>query len=186
MAVTYPNAGPKAWPWFPLRPTDTPVRRFAVIAPLGLAIVGGLGFGLFADAGLLAIVVGMVCFVIAAAVAAWQLRRRHEHARLGYANARIANGGNEVGQIALARELEALGQGALGNDQSLLAALSVSRQNAQIARARAQRLRGQQPTMPAPIADANRGAAPATAGPPAGVAPELWNVMTPEEKALFQ
>jgi len=87
VSVTYPNAAPRAWPWFPLRPTDTPVRRFAVLAPVGLVVVAGLGAWLFADAGLLAILVGMAAFLVGVVGAAWHLRRRHPHARLGLANA---------------------------------------------------------------------------------------------------
>jgi phosphatidylglycerophosphate synthase len=63
------------------------VRRFAVLAPVGLAVVAGLGFVLFADAGLLAILAGMAAFTVGVVGAAWHLRRRHPHARLGLANA---------------------------------------------------------------------------------------------------
>ncbi len=77
----------RVWRWFPLRPTDTPVRRFAVLAPVGVAVVAGLGVGAFGSAGALAIAVGIGTFITAAGVAAWQLRRHHPHARLGFANA---------------------------------------------------------------------------------------------------
>ncbi len=87
VSVTYPNAAPRAWPFFPLRPRDTPVRRFAVLAPVGLAVVAGLGIGVFADAGVLAILVGITAFIVGVVGAAWHLRRRHPHARLGLANA---------------------------------------------------------------------------------------------------
>jgi phosphatidylglycerophosphate synthase len=84
--VTHPNAKPRASRWFPLRPTDTPVRRFLTLAPAGLLVVGGLGVAAFAGAGVAAILVGMACFVVAAFFAAGQLRRHHPHASLGYAN----------------------------------------------------------------------------------------------------
>ncbi|MDO9590202.1 MAG: CDP-alcohol phosphatidyltransferase family protein [Microcella sp.] len=87
MSVTDPSAAPRAWPWFPLRPTDTPVRRFVSLAPVGLALIAALGAWLFAEAGLPAILVGMAAFVVGVVGAAWHLRRRHPHARLGFANA---------------------------------------------------------------------------------------------------
>jgi phosphatidylglycerophosphate synthase len=77
----------RVWPWFPLRPTDTPVRRFVVLAPVGLAVVAGLGAVVFGEAGVLAILVGMAAFTVGVVAAAWHLRRRHPHARLGAANA---------------------------------------------------------------------------------------------------
>ena len=58
-----------------------------MLAPAGLAVVVGLGLGLFAQAGVAAILTGAAFFVVAALVAAWQLHRRHPHARLGFANA---------------------------------------------------------------------------------------------------
>jgi len=85
--VTYPDAGPRAWRWFPLRPTDTPVRRFAVVSPVGLGVVVGLGTWLFGDAGAPAILAGAACFVVGVVFAAWHMHRHHPHARLGYANA---------------------------------------------------------------------------------------------------
>ena len=87
MSVTHPDAASKAHRWFPWRAHDTPVRRFVLLAPAGLAVVVGLGSWLFADAGVLAMFVGMLAFVAGAVGAAWQLRRRHPHARLGFANA---------------------------------------------------------------------------------------------------
>ena len=56
VSVTYPNAAPKAWPWFPLRPTDTPVRRFAALATVSLSLDGVDGWlarrqGLCSDFG---------------------------------------------------------------------------------------------------------------------------------------
>lgn len=81
------TADARVWRWFPLRPTDSPVRRFVTLAPVGLAVVAALGAGVFAEAGPLAILVGMVAFTLGVAGAAWRLRRRHPHARLGFANA---------------------------------------------------------------------------------------------------
>jgi len=77
----------RVWPWIPLRSTDTPVRRFVVLAPVGLAVVAGLGVGVFGTAGALASAVGISCYTVGVAVAAWQLRRHHHHAPLGFANA---------------------------------------------------------------------------------------------------
>lgn len=85
--MTYSDAARRAWRWFPLRPTDTPVRRFVVLAPVGLALVVGLGAWLFADAGILAILGGVACFVISGVFAAGKLGRHHPHALLGFANA---------------------------------------------------------------------------------------------------
>ena len=77
----------RVWRWFPLRPTDTPVRRFVVLAPVGLAMVAGLGVGVFGPVGAFAIAVGIGTFLTAVAITAWRLRRHHPHARLGFANA---------------------------------------------------------------------------------------------------
>ncbi|OYX55796.1 MAG: hypothetical protein B7Y93_04510 [Micrococcales bacterium 32-70-13] len=77
----------RAGRFFPLRPTDTPVRRFAVLAPVGLGVVAAVGAGVFGSAGALAIILGLAVFSVSAGIAAWQLRRRHPHARLGLANA---------------------------------------------------------------------------------------------------
>lgn len=93
--------------------------------------------------------------------------------RLAYANAQISNPGGEVGQIALARELEALGQGFLGNDESIRAALQVSRQAAAIRRASAETLLGRASGTVTPLAQQN-----------AGVAPPVQ--LSPEDAALFQ
>jgi hypothetical protein len=76
---------------------------------------------------------------------------------LAYSNARLKNGGNEVSQQALAREMEALGQGMLGNDQSLRAALSVSKQGAAIALEEARVKRGGQAGVIPTIAEVNAG-----------------------------
>lgn len=84
---------------------------------------------------------------------------------LAYSNARLKNGGNEVSQQALARELEALGQGMLGNDQSLRAALTVSKQGAAIALEEAKVKRGGQAQAIPTIADVNANTpAPAATG----------------------
>jgi len=85
--VTFPDAAPRARRWFPLRPTDTPVRRFATLAPLGLALIVALGAWLFGAAGGLALVGALAVFLAGAALALWQLHRHHPHARLGFANA---------------------------------------------------------------------------------------------------
>jgi len=77
----------RAGRFFPLRPTDPPVRRFAVLAPVGLGVVAALGAGFFGSAGALAIILGLAVFAVSAGVAGWQLRLRHPHARLGLANA---------------------------------------------------------------------------------------------------
>ena len=81
------TASPTVWRVFPLRPTDPPVRRFAVLAVVGAVLVATLGGLLFASAGVAAIAVGVAVFAVGASVAAWRLHRRHPHARLGYANA---------------------------------------------------------------------------------------------------
>lgn len=85
--MTALDAAPGGGRFFPLRPTDTPVRRFAVLAPVGLGVVAALGAGFFGSAGALAIVLGLTVFGVNAGVAARQLRRRHPHAHLGLANA---------------------------------------------------------------------------------------------------
>ena len=85
--MTALDAAPRAWRFFPLRSTDPPVSRFAVLAPVGIGVVGALGALLFASAGVLAIIAGVAVFVVSTGIAAWQLRRRHPHARLGLANA---------------------------------------------------------------------------------------------------
>lgn len=93
--------------------------------------------------------------------------------RLAYANAQISNPGGEVGQIALARELESLGTGLLANDESIRAALSVSRQNAAIRRSSAEALMGNEVVPPTPLAAQNAGAQPPAATPrPRAVNPQ--------------
>lgn len=84
--MTFPDAAPRARRFFPLRPSDTPVRRFAVLAPVGVGVVAGLGVLLFPSAGWLALLVGLGTFAVAVTAAAWQLRRYHPHALLGLAN----------------------------------------------------------------------------------------------------
>lgn len=86
MAVTHPAAAPRVWRWFPMRPTDTPVRRFLFLAPAGLAVVGGLGALLFGAAGPLPVLAGLAFFLAGVLLAAWYLRRHHPHALLGFAN----------------------------------------------------------------------------------------------------
>lgn len=85
--MTALDAAPRSGRFFPLRPTDPPVSRFAVLVPVGLGVIAALGAGLFASSGVVAIVIGLAVFAVSAGVAAWQLRRRHPHARLGFANA---------------------------------------------------------------------------------------------------
>jgi len=63
------------------------VRRFATLAPLGLALIVALGAWLFGAAGGLALVGALAVFLAGAALALWQLHRHHPHARLGVANA---------------------------------------------------------------------------------------------------
>ena len=63
------------------------MHRFVVLAPVGLMVVAGLGAWLFADAGPLAMLVGVLAFVAGVIGATWNLQRRHPHARLGFANA---------------------------------------------------------------------------------------------------
>lgn len=85
--MTAVDATPRAGRFFPLRATDPPVRRFAVLAAVGAGVVVGLGSWLFASAGLAAIGVGVAAYAVGASVAAWRLRTRHPHVRMGYANA---------------------------------------------------------------------------------------------------
>ncbi len=92
LAVTTLDAEPRSGPflpqrYFPLRPTDPPVLRFAVLAPVGLGVVTVFGAGFFASAGPHAIMIGLAVFAVGAGASAWQLHRRHPHARLGLANA---------------------------------------------------------------------------------------------------
>lgn len=62
------------------------MRRFAVLAPVGVGVVAGLGVLLFPGAGWLAHLVGLGTFAVGVTAAAWQLRRHHPHAQLGFAN----------------------------------------------------------------------------------------------------
>jgi len=62
------------------------VRRFALLTPLAVVIVVGLGVWLFPEAGPLALLGGLSLFLTGALVAAWHLHRHHPHARLGFAN----------------------------------------------------------------------------------------------------
>jgi phosphatidylglycerophosphate synthase len=85
--VTTLDAETRAGRFFPLRPTDTPVRRFAVLVPVGLGAVTALGLLLFGASGTVATMFGVGVFALGSGVSAWQLRRRHPHPRLGLANA---------------------------------------------------------------------------------------------------
>lgn len=62
--------------------------------------------------------------------------------QLAYNNARLNNPSGEVSRYALEREMEALGQGMLGNDQSVLAALDMVERNVTRKEAAAQALLG--------------------------------------------
>ena len=86
MAAAHPDTVPRVWHWFPMRPTDTPVRRFAVLAPVGLAVVVGLGGLFFGAAGPWPVLAGMAFFLTGMLLAAWYLRRHHPHTLLGLAN----------------------------------------------------------------------------------------------------
>lgn len=83
--------------------------------------------------------------------------------QLAYLNAKRDNPSGEVSRFALERQLDALSQGLLGNDQSVLAALSYQRRANEIARASAERLIGNTPGTVAPIdpAGAGTGSTPA-------------------------
>ncbi len=85
--MTTLDASPRAGRFFPLRASDTPATRFVVLAPVGLGVVAVLGSWLFASSGVWPIVVGVAAYGAGASVAAWRLRTRHPHARLGFANA---------------------------------------------------------------------------------------------------
>ena len=97
---------------------------------------------------------------------------------LAYQNARLNNGGAEVSRAALEREVDALGQGALGNDQALLASISVAKDRINRARLEANALLNPQNTgaglTPAPPV--------AAAIPPAAVAALKAN---PDKAAEF-
>jgi hypothetical protein len=76
--------------------------------------------------------------------------------QLAYNNARLNNPSGEVSRFALEREMEALGQGMLGNDQSVLAALDMVERNVTRKEAAAEALLGGQvPDIPAYLPDAN-------------------------------
>ena len=85
---------------------------------------------------------------------------------LAYSNARLNNGGSEVSRAALEREIEALGQGLLGNDQSTLAALTVTRDRVNRARLEADALMGGQPRSATGGVFTDTPAPPAPAAPP--------------------
>ncbi len=85
--------------------------------------------------------------------------------QLAYLNAKRDNPSGEVSRFALERQMEALSQGLLGNDQSVLAALAYQRRANEIARAAAERLVGNTPGTVAPINPAGAGAGAST--PPA-------------------
>jgi len=70
---------------FPWRP-DTPVRRFAILVPIALAMVAGLGLLIFPESGLVALGVALTLFLLAAVAFSWHLRSHHPHDRLGLAN----------------------------------------------------------------------------------------------------
>jgi hypothetical protein len=85
---------------------------------------------------------------------------------LAYMNARLNNPSGEVSRFALEREMEALGQGITGNDQSVLASIDVARQRMARALDQADVLAGRSegPTR----ADVLGGAAPPPAAPAGG------------------
>jgi hypothetical protein len=97
---------------------------------------------------------------------------------LAYQNARLNNGGAEVSRAALDREIEALGQGLLGNDQSLQATLTVAKDRIARARLEADKLLHPQDTGGA----LNPAPAPAVSIPPAAVAALKAN---PDKAAEF-
>ncbi len=86
MAVTHPGSARRIGRWFPMRATDTPARRFAILALVGLAIVGGLGALVFGAAGVIPVLAGMAFFLAGALLSAWYLGRHHPHDQLGFAN----------------------------------------------------------------------------------------------------
>lgn len=100
---------------------------------------------------------------------------------LAYANASMNNPSGEVSMQALAREVDALGQGMMGNDQGLLGVLDVARSRMRRKLGQADVLDGSAPSLtPDQIGG---GEAPASGGIPAGWSPEEWGVLTDEEKA---
>lgn len=68
--------------------------------------------------------------------------------QLAYLNAQRDNPRGEVSRFALERQIEALGQGALGNDQSILAALGMTRRGNDRALAGAEALIGNRSAQP--------------------------------------
>ncbi|MBX9470396.1 CDP-alcohol phosphatidyltransferase family protein [Microcella sp.] len=87
MSATSASPAPLARRIYPMRATDAPVHRFAVLAPVGLAIVAVLGLTAFSTAGSLAVGAGIAAYTVGAIVFGAKLRRHHDHARLGLANA---------------------------------------------------------------------------------------------------
>lgn len=69
--------------------------------------------------------------------------------QLAYLNAQRDNPRGEVSRFALERQIEALGQGMVGNDQSILAAIGMNRRANQRALAGAEALIGRTPAAPA-------------------------------------
>lgn len=98
---------------------------------------------------------------------------------LAYANARIENPTGEVSRQALERSIEALGAGGLlSSNASVLAGLDAMQDSLNARRQSVDRLRNPQPvSIPTPT--------PAPTGVPADIQ-ELWEYMTPEERALWQ
>lgn len=103
---------------------------------------------------------------------------------LAYASARLNNPSGEVSQFALAREIEALGQGVMGNDQGVLAVVQASRDRMKRKLDEANVLRGAtDPLTPDQIGQP--GAAPAAGGEggvPSGWDPEDWKYLSEEEQ----
>lgn len=94
--------------------------------------------------------------------------------QLAYLNAQRDNPRGEVSRFALERQIEALGQGLLSNDQSVLAALSMARDANSRALQGANALVGQggAPQPPAP---------PSPPAPPASPGGDIPTVTSPEE-----
>jgi hypothetical protein len=99
--------------------------------------------------------------------------------QLAYLNAQRDNPRGEVSRFALERQIEALGQGALGNDQSTLAALGMARRanDRAVAGAEAMMGRGGQ----GPASPAQGGATP----PPPAAVQLLQSNPTPTARAQF-
>jgi hypothetical protein len=101
---------------------------------------------------------------------------------LAYVNARMANPTGEVSRQALERSIESLGGGSmLSNNASVLAAIRTMRQGLNAQGVSIDRLRNPQATAPQQT-DPQAGAT----GAPENVDPNVWQYMTPEERALWQ